>query len=111
MNYSYAYVLEKQFPTRKTTIVGNTYSGIEWVDGLPPISDGDIQAADAVLFQSDYLLKRQQAYMENGINALSKIEALWDKVINNDLTASTAIQQHINNINTQFPVPIVTKDV
>lgn len=105
MNYSYAYVLEMKFPERKTSIYGNSYNDIKWVDGLPPIPDQDIERADAELFLLNYLLQRQGAYDKAGINSLTKSDALWDRIMNNDTKASDALQVQIDQINQQFPPP------
>jgi hypothetical protein len=97
----YSYALATIYPGKQWSMNGDSYNGIVWHDNIPiPQAELDI-AYTQYLYLNEYKKKREAEYPS--INEL--VVALWERIIENNLEPSIALQVQREAIKDKYPRP------
>jgi hypothetical protein len=102
-------LLLKYYLDREWSLDGDNYSGLTFLDGLPPITEEEFNEKNAIyqkeMEDTDYQRKRLFDYEKKGVTDHEMVVSLWERIMENRQQSSDSLQSKRIEIKQKYPKP------
>jgi len=102
-------LLSKYYLGRQWSLDGDDYSGLTFLDELPPVSEEELNDKNIIyqkeMSDTEYQRLRSKEYDKEGVTIDNLSVAIWEKVVENRPGSADALQIIRQAIKNKYPKP------
>jgi len=102
-------LLSKYYLGRQWSLDGDDYSGLTFLDELPPVSEEELNDKNIIyqkeMSDTEYQRLRSKEYDKEGVTIDNLSVAIWEKVVENRPGSADALQIIRQAIKHKYPKP------